>query len=173
MPYMRGQLQRLTTMAMTVSVALASLVVSAQPAQAVDIPAYGTITITNNGTGAVPTWTYDSALWTCTTEFEGQFTAPTAVTVRCVPNGDDSGQPFICPLMVLTTHTGGLAARAGGRVHCRDSGLDTGIISGVNSAQRSGNLGRADWIECAAYGGGVPLIPPYTVTCNEPGLPGL
>lgn len=138
------------------------------------VPAYGAITIADDGTGFTVATTYDPVLWDCRTEVEGQFNAPTAVKVTCTPN-DQEGQEFNCPLMVLTTTTGGLGARAGGRAACTGS-LDTGIISGANTAQRTGNLGNAYRVLCRAYGpGGLEgiLIPPYAVKCAEPGLPTL
>ena len=94
------------------------------------------------------------------------FNAPTAVTATCTANQDAS---FSCPLMILTTHTA-LSGRAGGYAQCTNS-LDTGIISGTNTAQRTGNLGRAFSIICEAYSDSIPLVPEYNVTCSEPGLP--
>ena len=155
--------------ATTATVLLTVLAVTT-PARAAAIPAYGVITITNDGFGAVPTTTYDPATWTCSTEFFGQFNAPTAITVTCDPI--DQSATFVCPLMVVTTHTKGAAARAGGRASCTRS-LDTGIVSGINTAQRRGDLGPVVVVTCTAYGDTVPLIPPYTVTCSEPGLPTL
>jgi hypothetical protein len=152
----------------TVAVAIAMAVADGRPAEAVDVPAYGIITITNHGTGFVPTWTYDPAFWLCTTEVQGQFNAPTAVVVTCRAS---EGFSFSCPHMIVTTHTEGLAARAGGRATCTST-LDTGIISGVNTAEREGDLGHVFSVVCTAYSD-IPLIPPYTVTCNEPGLPTL
>ncbi|HWL34856.1 MAG TPA: hypothetical protein VNQ77_01560 [Frankiaceae bacterium] len=165
----RGIPRLIVSMTTTLVVATASVVAIGTPAQAVDVPAYGVITITDDGTGFVPAWTYDPALWSCSTEVEGQFNAPTAVIVTCRAS---EGMSFICPRMVLTTHTAGFVARAGGRATCTYDSLDTGIISGFNAAQRTGDLGRALWVKCAAYSD-IPLIPPYTVTCNEPGLPTL
>ncbi len=155
-------------------VMVAMTLTSAAPATAAaDIPAYGTITIADDGLGFTVASTYDAAVWTCTTEVEGQFTAPTAVTVECDPN--EQIQTFNCPLMVLSVTTGGLGAQAGGRATCTSS-LDTGIISGANNARRTGNLGHAYSVRCRAYGpGGLEgiLVPPYTVKCAEPGLPTL
>jgi hypothetical protein len=169
-----SRVQRVIRVVVSIATALAMATVGtvavATSAQATDlaaIPAYGVITIANDGTGAVPVWTYDAALWSCSTEIQGQYTAPTAVIVTCRAS---EGTSFGCPLMILTTQTGGPAARAGGRVSCTYTTLDTGIIGGFNSAQRTGSLGRALWIECAAYSD-IPLIPPYAVTCNEPGPP--
>ena len=159
---MRGASGRLIMAASLTS----ALLVSAAPAHAVDVPAYGTITITNDGLGAVPTWTYDPALWSCRTEFTGVYVAPTVVTVTCVAYQSSA---FVCPLMVLTTSTRG--GRAGGSASCTTS-IDTGMVRGFDSRTVSGNLGRAYRVRCQAYGdeaGG--LIPPYTVTCAEPGLP--
>jgi hypothetical protein len=171
---MRGLLRTMTGIATTSLMLSATLVGVAAPARAADIPAYGVITIADSGTGFLPTWTYDPATWTCRTTVEGQFPAPTAVTVACDSTQDLS---FACPLMVLTTHTGSPAARAGGQATCQawsgtSRSLDTGMVSGENTALRSGDLGGAASVECRAYGGGVPMIPPYAVTCNEPGLPG-
>lgn len=142
------------------------------PAHATDVPAYGSITITNQGTGVAAEWTYDPQLWDCGTDIVGPFNAPTSVIVTCVAKTQESPVDFTCPLMVLTVHTQGLAARAGGRAKCTGT-LDTGVISGINSAQRNGNLGRAAAVTCTAYTNSVALIPPYTVTCAEPGLPTL
>lgn len=152
-----------------VATAMTAGLLVATPAEAADIPAYGTITITNDGLGAVPAWTYDPQLWDCRTEVSGPFNAPSAVTVTCYARVAE-GLSFNCPLMILTAHTKGLAARAGGRARCTSS-LDTGVISGVNTAQRTGSLGHAGSIACTAYTNAVALIPPYTVSCSEPGLP--
>jgi hypothetical protein len=166
----RGVPRLIVSMATTLAVATATVVAIGAPAQAVDVPAYGVITITNQGTGFVPpTWTYDPAFWACNTTVEGQFNLPTAITVKCRAS---EGMSFNCPRMILTVHTEGLASRAGGRAGCTYNYLDTGIISGVNTAQLTGDLGHALWVECTAYSD-TPLIPPYTVTCNEPGLPTL
>ncbi|MDQ1711321.1 MAG: hypothetical protein QOE45_771 [Frankiaceae bacterium] len=162
--------RRLGTLLAAAVVVAAGLL--APPAQAADIPAYGSITISDDGTGFVPVWTYDPALWDCSTEVVGPFQAPSAVTVTCRAPGLAEQSAFGCPLMILTTHTSGLAARAGGRAECTTS-IDTGVISGVNTAVRSGNLGHAEAITCTAYTNSVALIPPYSVTCNEPGLPTL
>ena len=148
--------------------AMALALATTTPAHAVDVPAYGLITISNSGTGFVVAATYDDSVsWSCETTVQGQFTAPTAIIETCFAY---QGTSFTCPLMVLTVHTGAPVSRAGGRASCT-SQLDTGIISGANSAQRTGDLGRALKIVCTAYGGSVPLVPPYTVTCDEPGLP--
>ena len=136
-------------------------------AHAIDVPAYGVITISNDGLGVTAQWTYDPAFWFCYTQITGPFHAPTLVTVTCLPA---QGGSFVCPLMVLTTQTSGLAARAGGRARCTTT-VETPIISGINSAQRTGNLGRVVSLECSAYGGEYPLVPPYTVSCTQPGLP--
>jgi hypothetical protein len=144
---------------------------AAAPAEAATVPAYGAIRIANDGLGAVPTWTYDPALWDCSTRFDGQFTAPSAVTVTCSPHDGDGEPLFHCPLMVLTVRTSGPAARAGGAASCT-TGIDTGVISGVNAAAAYGNLGVADQITCTAYVDALVLAPPYEVTCSEPGLPG-
>jgi hypothetical protein len=165
----RGIPRLLISIATTLAVTTAGVVAIGTPAQAVDVPAYGIITITNQGTGFNATWTYDPALWLCGTTVEGQFNAPTAVIVRCRAS---EGMSFNCPRMILTVHTEGLAARAGGRATCTYNSLDTGIISGINTAQMTGDLGQALWVECTAYSD-IALLPPYTVTCNEPGLPTL
>ena len=144
---------------------------AAAPADAATIPAYGTIRIADDGLGVQPTWTYDSLTWDCGTEIEGQFQAPTAVVVTCQWAAGDGETPFHCPLMLLTTRTSGLAARAGGAAECTSS-ITTGVISGVNVAQRSGNLGLAYQVTCTAYVNSLVLVPPYEVTCSEPGLPG-
>lgn len=150
-----------------VAALVAATVSTAVPAQAVDVPAYGVITITSDGVGVVPTWTYDPALWACRTDVVGNFFAPTEVTVTC---DADQGQSFICPVMILTTQTRG--GRAGGSASCTGS-LDTGIVSGIDQRTARGNLGRAYSVRCRAYGGGLPMTPPYTITCSEPGLPEL
>jgi len=111
---------------------------AATPAEAATIPAYGTIRIANDGLGAVPTWTYDPAFWDCGTRFDGQFTAPSAVTVTCNALDGDGEPLFHCPLMVLTVRTSGPAARAGGAASCTTS-INTGVINGVNAATRVGN----------------------------------
>lgn len=153
----------------TLTLCAALLVIApATPATAADIPAYGVITIADHGLGAVPTWTYDPALWTCSTTIDGAYLAPSAITVTCDSNLEVS--PFGCPLMVLTVETYLPTSHAGGRASCTRT-LDTGMVSGTNTARVTGNLGRANVIVCRAYGRGYPLLPPYSVTCAEPGLP--
>ena len=150
---------------------LAALVTAATPGTsaraALEVPAYGVITITNDGLGAVPVWTYDSELWSCRTEILGPYLAPREVAVSCTPA---QGLRFACPLMVLTVQTRGAGARAGGHASCTYT-LDTGVLHGVATARLSGNLGPVRVLRCSAYSVDVPLVPPYTVTCGEPGLP--
>ena len=163
-------MRRLRNAACVLGTVIALTGLLAAPAEATDVPAYGSITISNPGTGFTVQSTYDPVLWGCSTTVYGQFTAPLEIDVSCAAPFQE-GDRMVCPLMILTVHTA-VAGRAGGRAYC-SGGLDTGIISGSNTAQRTGNLGVARSVTCIAYGGGVPLVPPYTVTCNEPGLPPL
>lgn len=159
-----------TSLLALIAVALLPLP-AATPAEAASVPAYGTIRIANDGAGLTPTWTYDPVTWRCQTEVDGLYHAPSAVTVTCRYVMEDGGSPFFCPLMVLTDRTSGATARAGGRATCTTS-IDTGVISGVDTATRQGHLGHAYTITCTAYVGSLTLVPPYEVTCSEPGLPG-
>lgn len=144
------------------------VLVSPAAARAVTVPAYGTITIRNPGLGPQVTSTYDKAFWDCKTEIDGLFDAPEAVHVRCTPL--QTGISFGCPFMVVTVVTGTSASQAGGKATCTSS-IDTGVISGVNTARVFGDLGAAPSVTCTAYVNDLTLIPPYDVTCFDPGLP--
>jgi hypothetical protein len=142
--------------------------VSAVPTRAATlVPAYGVITISDDGTGPTVKTSYDPLLWRCSFTVFGS--PATQVDASCTPTADN-GSMWDCPLMLLTTSvTGGIA---GGFVDCGGSGLDTGVVSGINSVEREGNLGPVFSIFCEAYPGSLGvLVPRYTVTCDEPGLP--
>lgn len=150
---------------------LLALLQPVAPAEAAVLPAYGTITIRDDGlgVGAKLVWTYDDALWSCGTESDGPWYAPLSHLVRCTARLAEGGPTFACPLMVLTARAG-LGGRAGGRASCTRT-LDTSVVTDESHEVRYGNLGAAPSVECAAYGGGLPLRPPYAVTCAEPGAP--
>jgi hypothetical protein len=127
-----------------------------------DVPAYGTVTISDAGLGLRTTWSYEVAV-TCRTEIRGPGGVPQAVRVRCKP---DEGAPSLsCPLMMVTRTT---LTVVGARSSCHTT-VDMGVgTSGTTSA----NLGHVDVeIVCEAYVDNGVLVPPYTVTCAEPGLP--
>lgn len=152
----------------TPTAALAALLLVPVPsATAAPVPAYGTIVIRDDGLGARATATYAPPMWRCPTSFGESPTAPSWVRVECFPI---ETVEFACPLMVLTVRTLG-TGRAGGRVRCTRA-LDAGIASGDDVRSASADLGAAPSIVCEAYGGSLPLLPPYEVTCSEPGLPG-
>jgi hypothetical protein len=163
-----GVQARAGRLAITTALMLTGAVVVAPAARATDVPAYGIITISDAGAGLHVTWTYDEVMG-CSYTTSGPGGLPQEVTVSCYAG--QSITTFNCPNMVLTTTTNG-GGIAGGRASCGGT-FDTGVV--VNStASRSGNLGHVyDFIECVAYVDSGVLIAPYTVTCNEPGLPTL
>ena len=147
---------------------LPAVLLGPAPAGATTVPAYGTITIRNAGLRPEIVSTYDRTFWDCDTTFDGLFDAPVAVTVTCTPL--QTGISFGCPFMVVTVVTGTSASQAGGKATCTSS-IDTGVISGVNTARVFGDLGAAPSVTCTAYVNDLTLIPPYDVTCFDPGLP--
>jgi hypothetical protein len=127
-----------------------------------DVPAYGSITISDQGLGPRTTWTYDDLL-DCGSTSDGPRGVPQIITVTCY--ADQSPLSFSCPLMIVTRTT---STVVGARATC-GSTLDMGVgTSGVALA----NLGHVSFaIICEAYVDVGVLVPPYSVTCNEPGLP--
>jgi hypothetical protein len=130
------------------------------------VPAYGVITITDDGLGPRATWTYDGVL-DCTFTTQGPGGVPAQATVVCSRGQEISVAELNCPLMIVSRTT---ATVVGARASC-DRTLDMGVgTSGAASA----NLGNVTYsIVCEAYVDAGVLVPPYTVTCNEPGLPTL
>ena len=132
---------------------------------ATDVPAYGNITISDQGLGPRPTWTYDGLL-DCKWWVEGPGGVPQVVTVTCYVT-QYTPVSLTCPLMVVTRTT---LTVVGARARC-GSTLDMGVGT---SGAASGNLGHVTiGIICEAYVDFGVLVPPYSVTCNEPGLPGI
>ena len=132
-------------------------------ASAQDVPAYGIITISDQGLGPRTTWTYDGLL-DCRSETVGPGGLPQIVTVTCYASQSEV-VGLNCPLMIVTRVT---ASVVGARARC-GSTLDMGI--GTTGAATA-NLGHVSVaIVCEAYMDFGVLVPPYTVTCNEPGLP--
>ena len=127
-----------------------------------DVPAYGSITISDQGFGPRATWTYDGVL-DCRSAIQGPGGLAQIVTVTCY--AIQSPLSFNCPLMIVTRVT---ATVVGARARCGRT-LDMGV--GTTGAA-SANLGHVDVaITCEAYMDFGVLVPPYSVTCNEPGLP--
>jgi hypothetical protein len=129
---------------------------------ATDVPADGSITISDHGFGPRTTWTYDGLL-DCRSDSDGPEGIPQIVTVYCY--AEQSPVSLSCPLMIVTRTT---ATVVGARATC-GSTLDMGVgTSGV----ASGDLGHVSvMITCAAYVDFGVLVAPYSVTCTEPGLP--
>lgn len=165
--------------AMLCAVVAATLIGPVSPAaQAADLPAYGVITVTDPGNGLGPRMhdTYDPVIWDCVNSSNWDGFVATFAQMKCTPNPQLA--TFNCPRMVLTTSTAGIVAAAGGKVECNGTfagRLDTGVVRGVDTATRSGDLGHVTAIVCKAYAdpAEIYLRPPYTITCNEPGLPTL
>ncbi len=129
-----------------------------------DIPAYGSITITDAGLGPRATWTYDGLL-SCSSATQGPGGVPQIVTVSCYAG--QSAVSLNCPLMIVSRTT---LTVVGARATCGTT-LDMGVGT---SGAASGNLGHVSFaIVCEAYVDFGVLVPPYSVTCNEPGLPTL
>ncbi|HVF04410.1 MAG TPA: hypothetical protein VNA20_06195 [Frankiaceae bacterium] len=131
-------------------------------ASAQDVPAYGTITIIDQGFGPRATWTYDGVL-SCYFSTNGPAGVASIARVFC--NAMQSPVSLNCPLMIVTRTT---LTVVGARARC-GSTLDMGVgTSGAASA----NLGHVDvGITCEAYVVYGVLVAPYSVTCNEPGPP--
>jgi hypothetical protein len=128
-----------------------------------DVPAYGTITITDPGTGPRATWTYDGLL-DCGWDVSGTGGVPQTIRVFCtVPQ--EGGLSLSCPLMVVSRVT---LSVVGARAAC-GSTVDMGVGTSATTTANLGHVYRQ--IECAAYVDYGVLVPPYTVTCTEPGLP--
>lgn len=135
-------------------------------AQAAEIPAYGSITISDEGFGARAKWTYDGINIGCESTTNGPGGVPQIVTVRCRP-AEGGGLTFACPRMVVTRTTGTVV---GARASC-DSTLDMGIGTSGTATADLGPL--RFFLTCEAYMDSGVLVPPYSVTCAEPGLPTL
>jgi hypothetical protein len=133
-------------------------------ASAQDIPAYGSITISDEGFGPRATWTYDGLLF-CDFSSNGPGGVASIATVFCY--AEQSGVSLNCPQMIVTRTT---LTVVGARAGCGGT-LDMGVgTSGAAAA----NLGHVDvGITCEAYVNYGVLVAPYSVTCNEPGLPTL
>jgi hypothetical protein len=129
------------------------------------VPAYGVITISDEGFGPHVTWSYESGVdLDCTSSWTGPNGVPQVVTVRCAV-AQTTGPIFDCPLMIVSRTTDSVV---GARASCDDT-LEMGVgTTGTSSA----NLGPiTDALTCAAYVDAGVLVPPYSVTCDEPGLP--
>lgn len=131
---------------------------SAEP----DVPAYGSITIVDEGFGPRATWTYDGLL-SC--DFSTNGPAGVASIARVFCYAGQSAVSLDCPLMIVTRTT---LTVVGARARCGTT-LDMGVGT---PGTASGNLGHVDVaITCEAYVDYGVLVAPYSVTCNEPGLP--
>lgn len=138
-----------------------------------DMPALGSITIEDDGLGPRATNSYEDPqheLWACETTLHSWVGGvATEVIVRCDPGQDVS---FTCAEMVVSTTTRG--GTAGGTVSCNTARtLDTGVFTGFAFSERHANLGHATEITCRAYVDDRTLVPPYTVTCADPGPPAI
>jgi hypothetical protein len=140
----------------------------APPAAATTLPAYGTIVIRDDGLGYRVTWTYAEPLWRCRYANDGTQETPYGITVTCTALRFET-LDHACPLMVVTARTA-LKGRAAGHARCTRA-VDTRMAHGDDLAMASADLGPAPSVVCRAYGDNLPLVPPYEVTCGEPGLP--
>jgi hypothetical protein len=128
-----------------------------------DVPAYGTITIADAGLGPRATWTYDGVL-DCRFTTAGPAGVVSRATVTCWTT--ELTPSLNCSLMVLQRSGIGVA---GGRATC-DTTIDTGVTT--NNVVTTGDLGHVYVaIICVAYVNNGVLVPPYSVSCTEPGLP--
>ena len=127
-----------------------------------DVPAYGLITISDSAFGLQWSWTYGPDV-TCQFSSNGPAGVASVATVTC-----DASQSLVslaCPQMDVTRTTDTVV---GARASC-DSTLDMGV--GTTGAA-SANLGHVySTIVCEAYVDQGVLVPPFSVTCDEPGLP--
>lgn len=133
----------------TPSAALAAVLLLpfAPPAAATTLPAYGTIVIRDDGLGYRVTFTYAAPLWHCSFTTDNSQEVPYAITATCTSLRFET-LDHACPLMVVTARTA-LKGRAAGRAECTRA-VDTRMVHGDDLA----------------------VVPPYEVTCGEPGLPG-
>lgn len=132
------------------------------PFTATPVPARGSITVADSGSGPAITAGYDSG-WACALATAGS--PPTSATGTCTPG---PGAWWGCPAMTVSTTTA-VTGAAGGRATCDGtSSVDTGVVSGTDTASLHGAAGNVVAIECTAYAGpsGV-LVAPYSVTCTE------
>jgi hypothetical protein len=130
-----------------------------------ELSAEGTITISDAGFGPHTTWTYtDGVDLTCRSSWTGPNGVPQDIKVTCTP-GQTLGQVFNCPLMAVSRAT---ASFVGARASCTDT-LEMGVGTTGFASADLGPLGAA--LTCEAYVQVGVLLPPYSVTCAEPGLP--
>lgn len=131
------------------------------------VPAYGFITISDQGFGPRATWSYEGVL-DCRFLADGPGGVPNVAAVVCDTTQNALGVVFSCPRMVVTRTTAGVV---GSRALCDDDALDMGVgTSGLAFA----DLGLAQRsLRCEAYMDVGVLVPPYTVTCAEPSVPGV
>lgn len=136
--------------------------------------AYGQIYISDDGTGPQATTTYDPQFWSC-----GFTINQNPPTVTCDPTGTPSGTThWDCTWMVLTATAMHAPGAVRGEVECNPTkSLSTGDVVATGSTPAantaSDDLGVVGSIVCQAYGvnGTDTPVPPYNVTCNEPGPP--
>lgn len=132
------------------------------PFAATPVPARGSITVADSGSGPTIAAGYDPG-WACALSTAGS--PATSATGTCTPG---PGVFWGCPAMTVSTTTAATGA-AGGRATCDGTwAVDTGVVSGTDTASLHGAAGNVVAIECTAYAGpsGV-LVPPYSVTCTE------
>lgn len=135
-----------------------------------DVPANGSITITDAGTGAVFTKSYTPAQWSCV-----QVAGSNYVGMECTPT--TTGINWVCAWVTVEATAGtpvppGAPGAAGGRATCNTSGmLDTGVSTGGTTMAAAGALGPVVTFRCIAYGVAAQPTAPYTVTCAEPAAP--
>lgn len=155
--------RRLAPLVAALAIGITGLPATAGSVADTVVPAYGIITISDPGTGPRATWTYDG-LFDCSLSITGPAGAASSATVTCTLSQNAGSTRFDCPLMIVSRQTPSVV---GARASC-ESTLDMGVgTAGAASA----NLGFVNYaIVCEAYSFGV-LVPPYTVSCDEPGLP--
>lgn len=140
----------------------AALPGAATASQTTRVPAYGGITITDNGFGPRATWTYDGVL-SCDWKVSGLGGIAQRVTVECL--AVQSALDLYCPRMVVTRMT---ATVVGAKASCAST-LDMGVGTSGTASAHLGDVRYA--ITCVAYMDVGVLVPPYVVTCADPGLP--
>ena len=149
----------------------------------IEQPATGTITISEDASGTVThllTGVFDPA----TGDFTCTLTAPaySEKMVRCVPN--NPGIDWYCAGWVVTATGPAWTSQAAGQASCADHQGYPGTSSyqtlwtqlAMNGATETATATGLSWfvsgaITCSAWGysAGPRPLPPYTVTCDEPG----
>lgn len=126
------------------------------------LAAYGSILISDTGTGPQAAWSY-GGVFSCQFSTSGPPGAVTDAKVTCTLQS--SPPSWYCPAMVVFRTT---ASVVGARASC-DQTLDLGVGGTGWAIAALGDV--VSTITCEAYVTSGALTPPYSVWCDEPGWP--